>query len=79
MKKKSYKILQILDLFYEFYQGFKGLEGLFSNEMRNPIKSFKSLTFSMSFIRDSKDWKDFSSNLNPFQSFKSLTIIYITP
>ena len=64
MKKKSYKILKILDLFYEFYQGFKGLEGFFSNEMRNPIKSLKSLTFSMSFIKevfikDLKELKDF--------------------
>ena len=48
MKKKSFKILKILD-------------------------------FSMNFIRDLKDWKDFSSNLNPFQSFKSLTIIYVIP
>ena len=53
MKKKSYKILQILDLFYEFYQG--------------------------GFYQGSKGFEGFLSNLNPFQSFKSLTIIYIIP
>ena len=70
-----------MDVVYQrcFYQGFKGLKRIIILNEKNPLKSFKSLTFSMSFIKDLKDLKDFSSNLNPFQSLKSPTIIYIIP
>jgi len=57
-----------MDVVYQrcFYQGFKGLKRIIILNEKNPLKSFKSLTFSMSFIKDLKDLKDFLSNLNPF-------------
>jgi len=42
--------------------------------MRNPLKSLKSLTFSMSFIRDLKDIKDFFSQRDE-KSYKILKIL----
>ncbi len=43
--EKSYKILQIPDFSMSIIKDLKDLKDFFSNEMRNPIKSFKSLTF----------------------------------
>jgi len=50
-----------MDVVYQkcFYQGFKGLKRIIILNEKNPLKSFKSLTFSMSFIKDLKDLKDF--------------------
>ena len=61
------------------YQGFKGYKGFFSQLDEKSYKILQIPDLLYEFYQGSKGFEGFLSNLNPFQSFKSLTIIYITP